>query len=563
MYRLLIVDDEELIVEWLHEMFQNNKDLDLDIYLAYSGSEAIEWMNKAKIDIVLTDIRMPGIDGMELLKRIRANWPDCRIIFLTGYDDFQYVYTAIQNKGVRYLLKTEDDDAIIGAVKDSIADIEKGLQMENLISEAQKQIQAALPLLQKEYLEEMLMGNEMSTIKRKEQFMQLEIPLNAEEPVLLLLSRIDNADSASVNMDKSQVAYSIKAITDQCLSHYVNTIHVILDNTLIVWFIQPVGLISSNRYEQTELWERTILYVKETLESIQSASKRLLRTSLSFVLDNETAVWERVGERFDELRHILYCCIGLGTERIITSRELPFSSPSVIPEEYTQTSRLAQAHLKKINRLNNLLESGQRKAYFELLSELAKFLREITNLNNNTALEVYYSISLMLLSYINRWNVMEKAAFKIGLYKLTRADEHVSWSHAVEYLYSLSEILFDIQKEDQENRSIEAVSLVKKYIQENISDDLSTVALAELVHFNPSYLSRLFKQITGENLSDYIAKARLDTAKELLSGTDMKIHAVGKSIGYESASYFNRFFKKYSGMTPQEYRLSFIGRQNM
>src|SRR5690606_14704865 len=110
MYRLLIVDDEEIIVNGLYEIFRNIKDLDLDVYKAYSGEEAIEWLNRTRVDIVLTDIRMPGIDGLELLEIIHRSWPQCRVIFLTGYDEFEYVYKAIQHKAVNYILKIEDND---------------------------------------------------------------------------------------------------------------------------------------------------------------------------------------------------------------------------------------------------------------------------------------------------------------------------------------------------------------------------------------------------------------------------------------------------------------------
>ena len=90
MYRLLIVDDEYQIVDWLYELFRGIPYLDLDICKAYSGSEALEWLNRTKIDIVITDICMPGIDGLELADRIYKNWPFCKLIFLTGYDEFDF-----------------------------------------------------------------------------------------------------------------------------------------------------------------------------------------------------------------------------------------------------------------------------------------------------------------------------------------------------------------------------------------------------------------------------------------------------------------------------------------
>jgi two-component system, response regulator YesN len=107
MYRLLIADDEEIIVNGLYDIFSNLENLELDVYKAYSGEEAIQWLGRTRIDIALTDINMPEIDGLQLLDEIKKRWSWCRVIFLTGHSEFNYAYKAIQYSNVRYLLKTE------------------------------------------------------------------------------------------------------------------------------------------------------------------------------------------------------------------------------------------------------------------------------------------------------------------------------------------------------------------------------------------------------------------------------------------------------------------------
>jgi len=558
MYKLLIVDDEEMIVDWLFELFQEVDEIELDVYRAYSGDEAIALLNKIKIDVVLTDIRMPGMDGLELLKRIRQNWPDCRVIFLTGYNEFNYVYTAIQYEGVRYLLKTEDDEAIIDAVKNAVKDIENSLQVEKLIQEAENQMRIARPLLQKEYLTDLLLGESSSKEMRVRQFEEIGIPLNGEEPVLLLLGRIDNAREGISAVEKSQVLYGIKALSDKYLLPSVSCAHIMLDNAILLWFIQPKDVFGEEEGQGNESWNKTLLFVKETLESIQSMSKRLLNISLSFVMDSSPVEWERVSERFDKLKFLLNCRIGLGTEMIITDDSF-FYHGSIISETNSRMIQKAYSYLKRIGKLEGYLERGNREEYFKLLSKLLGCLNEVTGFDSDLALEIYYSISLTLLSYINRWNLSRKSNIsRIGLYKLTRADEHGSWAEAGKYLYDLSEMLFELQSEEQENCTGEVISRIKEYVYSHLEDDLSIITLAELVHFNPSYLSRLFKQVTGTNLSDFIAEAKLNRARELLEKTDLKIYEIARAIGYESPSYFNRFFKNSVGMTPQEYRLSFL-----
>ena len=190
------------------------------------------------------------------------------------------------------------------------------------------------------------------------------------------------------------------------------------------------------------------------------------------------------------------------------------------------------------------------------MNELTENLRTVRSMHNIVALEQYSSIALVLLSYINRWNIIEKVAFKIGIHKLMRVDEHESWDDAVNYLYSLGSILFEIQEQEQEERAQDVIGFIQKHINDNIhiQDELTLIRLAELVHFNPSYLSRLFKQVVGMNISDYIGDIRVKKAKQMLENPNTKISSVAEALGYGTATNFTRFFKKMTNMTPQEYR---------
>ncbi|MBZ4669066.1 MAG: response regulator containing CheY-like receiver domain and AraC-type DNA-binding domain [Defluviitaleaceae bacterium] len=102
MYKLLIVDNKGNISNELFEVFCNMKHLDLDIYKAYSGEEAMEWLRRTKIDIVITDIRMPKMDGIQLLNAIYKNWPQCKVIVLSDCDQFEYIYNTVQYNCTRY-----------------------------------------------------------------------------------------------------------------------------------------------------------------------------------------------------------------------------------------------------------------------------------------------------------------------------------------------------------------------------------------------------------------------------------------------------------------------------
>lgn len=491
-----------------------------------------------------------GINGLQLLEKIRNSWPLCRVIFLTGYNEFDYVYTAIKYDGVDYILKTEGYGEVAKAVERAIADIERSLKDEELISRAKQQMGMMAPLLQKEFLTDLLQGEISSCEIRQERFDELHIPLLVEYPVLLLMGRFDNLPKNISSAERSQYFFAIRLIMEQYLSAAVTNVCVECEHSSMFWLIQP-GSFDVNE------WEHSVLFVKGMLETIQAASRESLKMTVSFVFD--TGSWGEIADRFTTLKQVFNYRIRTGTEIILTGKNLSCEEPE---QCIAQNSPIRQAHakLKKLGALENYLERGQENEFFKLLTELTEGLKEIASMNYNPALEIFYSIAMLFLSHINRWNLTERIAFKIGLNKLTRADEHGSWNDALEYLYRLSGIIFEFQYSEQEKRSMDAIAHIRQYIHEHLHDDLSLVKLAELVYLNPSYLSRLFKQVTGINLLNYINDDRLDKAKELLQKNNLKINEISASLGFISAPSFTRFFKKMTGITPQEYRKSLINR---
>lgn len=555
MYRLLVVDDEVIIADGLYEVFQNIKHPELDVYKAYSGEEALDLLNRTRIDIVLTDIHMPGIDGLQLLQKIHGNWPRCRVIFLTGYNDFDYVYTAIQYEGVSYLLKTEGYGKVIKAVENAVGEIEKGLKAEELIQKANEQLGTTMELLQKEYFIGLLKGEFSAQDINQRQFTDLEVLLSAEVPVLMLMGRVDNLPKGISYSEKSRLMYSIKLISEQYFSSPLSCVQFVNENPYLIWLIQPGKKNMDNEEEENGIWNKLLNYIKGNLEMVQAACSESLGVLLSFALDDSPAAWKEGADRFSALKMLLNYRIGQGSGMLLTDKSIVANG---LQQPVSSRRERPDVRQFKFDILADFLEHGQKEDFMRMLEELTAHLKEIRSMHDIVALEIYHSTALIFLSYINRWNAMEKIAFKIGLHKLMQVEEHETWSSAVEYLKTLGDVLFDIQDSEQEKRAQDVIGRVQNYISNNVHEALSLVMLADMVHFNPSYLSRLFKQVTGINLLDYIADMRVKKAKQLLENADNKIHEIAEAVGYGSASNFARFFKKLTGLTPQEYRSSIM-----
>lgn len=190
MLRLLIVDDEAESLAWLKEMFEAESSEEMILYTASSGRKALEILNSVKCDVVLTDIKMPGMDGMELYRHVKENWPRARVVFLTGYSTHELLYQAIQDREIRYLLKTETPEKIVSTVLETYHELVE--QQEQLLQQEKKDalLQKAQYWMQKEFMEQLIYDG-AGEEPLKERMDELGFLFQGDRPVVLFLGRTD------------------------------------------------------------------------------------------------------------------------------------------------------------------------------------------------------------------------------------------------------------------------------------------------------------------------------------------------------------------------------------
>lgn len=534
MYRMLIVDDEEIITDALFEVF-SKLDLELDLYKAYSGQEAIDWMNTARVDIVLTDIHMPGMNGLELMSIIRSNWDHCKIIFLTGHNEFDYVYQAIQTSGVSYLLKSEGYEKIIHAVTNAIAELENSLKFNHLIQKSRDNLTTLETLAQGRYFQYLFQGTR-ATEELEGDFHKLGIPLDSSMPVLVALGALRHNALYHSFADEQEEALAVKFLSETFLTERTLTLGIIDRYGDLIWLIQPSH---GTEMESDAAYARTVKFLEGKFELLQQACADSMELTISVTLCGDPCLWKQLPAVYDRIRRQQHWRAGDGTQMVQT-----------VSLETVETAAQSRLLRDKAEALAPHLEAGRREEFLKLLEELTELALDERVGGGSYLIELYYTIALILLSYINRWELHDKVIST----NLMHSDAHASWSESFQFLRRTAEALFEFRLCGERNRAAAAMEKVRSYIEDHIGENLSLVRLANMIHFNPSYLSRLFKQECGINLSEYIEVARIDKARELLKKDDLKISEIGIQVGYESPHSFTRFFKKTTGLTPLEYR---------
>ncbi|MBT2770836.1 helix-turn-helix domain-containing protein [Halomonas sp. ISL-60] len=542
MYRLLIVDDEEIITDALFETFARYMPDGLDVCKAYSASEALAWLGRSRIDIVLTDIRMPGMNGLELTEQVQAYWSHCRVIFLTGYSDFNYAYQAFQMPNVRYLLKTEGYDKVLAVVEEVMEEIRQSHYMHELLEKSYVITCQLAQLKQEEYLRNLLQdcsAYEGSTFEIQQELDRWEIGLHASFPVYVVLGRINYKDKLP-HLERAQIQTSARMIGSSLMEE--QTIHISLPDHYgdMVWLIQP-------KQTEAEPSSSLVRYLEGTLELVQEACMTSLGISVAFALAGNSCQWSGIPRQYQRLRQLHWMKIGDGISMVL--RDYDDVLPNQGLRELTRVSN-------RIEVMSGYLETGRIQQFYEVFEELTNELIQ-QDVTMERAMETYYNLALHLYSTINRWGLHQDIPDQRRLLHL---NEYTCMKDAVQFLYQAADQLVRFKSSNEQERANAVIHSLCTYIQEHLEEDLSLVRLAELYHFNPSYLSRFFKQEMGINLSEFIDELRIRRAKDLLRNADLMVREVALQVGYEAAHSFTRFFKKVTGMTPQEFRESLMVR---
>lgn len=554
--KLLIVDDEPLAVNYLVEALLETPNLQFDITKAYSGKDALAKLGDGKVDILLTDIRMPGMNGMELADAILELWPRCKVIFLTGYNDFDYVQTAMRKGGVDYVLKTEGDGAIIQALDKAVADIEAELNDKQIMQRARQQVHLALPSLRRDYLIDFLQGDVDSLAARKRRFAELDIDLDPERQVFAMLGRIDSWGSFAAPADRVLLFYSIHNIAEEYFRSDVRHVSFPYDRTRTVWLLQP---------KPGETMETARKALDVCAERIQGACKNMLRVPLSLALSKRPVSWEQAGGLLEHLKLQLTFCMAEGEEVLVTESAGPD------PDESKQSSSLLleigrlRSNIHKLDLLESSMDNGRMDEFEALYGDLFRVSVGlfVSEEGKWLGLELFSHISAFFLTYLNKRKLIGELKGELPIEHIYDPNQHAGLEAMLTFFGELGKRIAERNAKQRKERSHDIVDRVHSYIHQFLHEELSLTKLAEIVYLSPPYLSRMYKQITGQGLLEYINETRIQRGKLLLKQTDKKIHDIASEVGFESAPYFTRLFRKKTGMTPQEYRESSKGMESL
>ncbi len=500
MLTILIVDDEKIERGGMKLLLRREEE-DVHILEASNGIEALELLEKNEIDIMFTDIKMPCMSGIELVKEIRRRNQEIEIIICSGYGDFAYAQEAIRYDVMDYILKPVDP----AEFHKRFLQIQKKVNLKTKEQQEQKK--------QKGHLSKYFLLNYLYT--GNEEFLQKTDLVSPSEHSGLRFYRmiLANSDTNSFELEE-----------DVFLQELTESLH------------RKLYYLNLNAYE-------AVFFVKERYSNYEAVAEQLYQffkdryhTECCFAISREITDYKLLPEEFQQLEQL-------------------------IGERFYQPKKHIYVNGKEMEAA--IMTAQKESEILRNISEAIRY-KDIVRLRQNfSLLEVKYGSSVNFSEIYVKFvfsNIL-KEIYAIVFYPeenvLAKEVERLYQCRTIKDVLQIVEEAIEKLEElihENETASRKEVSKVKKYICNHYGENLNTEILAGIVYLSPGYLSSIFKEETGVNLNRFIRDVRMKKAKELLEITDMKIVQVAKKVGFSNNSYFARSFREYFGCTPESCR---------
>lgn len=524
MYKLVLVDDEELVINGFKRKI-DWESLNIEIVgVAYDGLEALQVIEKTSPDIIITDIKMPVMDGLKLVENIRKNGEQIEVIILSGHEEFSYAKKAIKMGVDEYLLKPTSKEDIINAIQNVISKINDKKQnkqiLQQMINKNKNQDKA---LIKQEILNIMMnqAENEVASfykIKNK-----LGLYINKKSVVILI--EIDGIKEIE-DQEKKLLFFGAVNIANEIISNKNN----------IGWSARTEGnqivviMFYEQNLEEKEIQNKNLWIMHEIKEAI----KNYLKISITVVISSVLNDLSQLHKGYILIKEMMQNKVIFGKDKIYFAEAMM----ELIKELHKKEKKKAEL----IDVIGNSNEYLPKK-------EIEDFLTIEENYQGWEYEEIIEILNILFhIHFINNKN--EKIINQIKETKETVT--------SCESLHEINEYVQALLKMIEETKSSEKygqlVSYVVQYIQSNYMNNIKLKDIAQEMYVTSNYLTTLFRKETGISFKKYLTKIRMDKAKRMLEKTEYKINEIVYLVGYEDEAYFSRMFKKCYGISPMQYR---------
>lgn len=536
MYTLMVVDDEENVRDGLIHYFPWTE-YDIQVVAqASDGDEALDLICNKNVlpDILITDVVMSRVNGIELVQQVRKIHPNIFVIFISGYDDIEYLHSALCSKAENYILKPLNLKELQTTVKNILIQLQKRKEKQKEFELMEKKIYKSFPLIQEKFINNLLEVGCLNagTIEQELDFLGLSYSLS--NAICVLAIRLQVQENLFANpKEKYLLDFAIKNIVQELIlqTFYGHIIQTQSDHFAVILTLTDSQEISAvetfaNKVQETLLEVLEIsVYIgigaieTNLLTAQKSYQKSLLALQKSFFNDDRIYVYEQdtTEEKYLDIKY----------------------------------------YVKKLDDLEIFLKEKNYQKSFQFLNNCIDALIDLNLIEEQDIKNYCCQIIYTLTAFLNHANLLSAKDY-------TKQTDTICNIYRQRNIASLKQITleyldFVFNYLNHTDGQVGIVTQIKKYLNDHYKEKISLQDISDDLHIATSHMCAVFKKKTGKTIIDYLSQIRIYKAMDLLKKNNILVSDICYEVGYTDPGYFSKAFKKYIGISPSEYRINSIG----
>ena len=534
--KVFLVEDEMVIRRGI----KNSIDWEKEGYIfcgeASDGELAYPMIIKEKPDILITDIRMPFMDGLELCKLVKKELPNIKILILSGYDEFDYAKEAIRLGVTEYLLKPISSGKLLEALNGVSESIRREKEDKDLVRKYMEEMRENTEHEKQKFFEQMIAGN-LSMADALETGEKYEMNLSARMYNLLLFRFTVGEENRKSGELLGEAEYAIEKLTERL--EYVFEFQRGVEGWAFL-------LMADNEEQMSER-------VKELSKDLEEIMKNYSTIAYFGGIGQPVARLRELEESFREAERALAARFTMELNQIISVEDIRMAQNVDTLDDIEITS------FGEIEKTRTMLEKFLNNGAEDEIDEFVDvYINELSEENLKSVLMRQYIIMdayIVMMSFCEKFEGIE-GEMQAQSEELKNSMKTIQTLEEIKnYIRMLLKKIIGVRDTISGRRYSDIIEIAKDQIRKTyMSDEISLNTIAAEVGMSPSYFSSIFSKEMGKTFVEYLTEIRMDRAKELLMCSSMKTSEIGYEVGYKDPHYFSYIFKKTQNCTPKEFR---------
>ena len=531
LYRIMLVDDEEEVrkamirkMDWEQLGFTVAGD-------AENGEDALEKLEQLEPDVVMTDIRMPYMDGLTLVARIREQYPSIKILIFSGYDDFEYAKQAIKYRVTEYILKPVNGEELAEILRRVRISLDEEIEERRNISMLQKSYENSLPMLREVFLNDLVSrGADISAMAPKLREYGVDI-LEARKwlAAVIHVERMEQAEGQELFRHQELIPISVRKLVEDHMEAF--------GRFTVFNSAEGITLIAAVDGNNSETG------LINLLDDICKESRRMLGVSITAGVGHSCDTLQEISRSYQTAVDALGYRAIVGGGRTIYINDV----------EPVNRGKL-QFETKEEAELTAVIKFGTKDQIGDMLRGFAARMDD-AKVHANQYQVYMLTIVNCLIRLMQQYDLKMSDMFDSEEHYADIIKRICRRESFAEEMIPMACRMNEALDQARDNTTRKVIVEAKEFIQENYADpELSVDVLCRYLHMSPAYFSTVFKRETGQTYVNYLTEVRLQKAEELLEKTDDKTYEIAQKVGYQEQNYFSYVFKKRYGVSPTKYR---------